>query len=193
MDLLVTYWQFTLVGIFIIIAYILTLVMAERHNHIWFKVEKMPTMKPISIPTKNKGFWAGVWTWLMVTRTWEITKDYKYSINGEDLVIPAGFIFDGASVPKFFRSWLSPMGVLLIGGLVHDYGYKYQTLLKSEKKNCNGLKTQKEMDTIFRDINIEVNGFRVINYLAYYALRLGGFMAWRGHRKVGADWKSSFK
>jgi hypothetical protein len=193
MDLLVTYWQFTLVGIFIIIAYILTLVMAERHSHIWFKVEKMPTMKPISIPTKNKGFWAGVWTWLMVTRTWEITKDYKYSINGEDLVIPAGFIFDGASVPKFFRSWLSPMGVLLIGGLVHDYGYKYQTLLKSEKKNCNGLKTQKEMDTIFRDINIEVNGFRVINYLAYYALRLGGFMAWRGHRKVGADWKSSFK
>jgi hypothetical protein len=85
------------------------------------------------------------------------------------------------------------MGVLLIGGLVHDYGYKCQTLLKSGKVQCNGLKTQKEMDTIFRDINIEVNGFRVINYLAYYALRLGGFMAWRGHRKVGADWKSSFK
>jgi hypothetical protein len=43
--------------------------------------------------------------------------------------------------------------------------------------------TQKEADQIFRDVCIHVNGFKVINYLAYYALRLGGFMAWNGHRK----------
>jgi hypothetical protein len=49
------------------------------------------------------------------------------------------------------------------------------------------------MDIIFRDINIDVNGFKVINYIAYYALRLGGFFAWKGHRKVGADWKGSVK
>jgi hypothetical protein len=47
------------------------------------------------------------------------------------------------------------------------------------------------MDQTFRDINIEVNGFRVVNYLAYYALRLGGFFAWKGHRKRGLDWKGS--
>jgi len=193
-DLSIQFWQFTLVGILVIISYIIMLVVSERHDHdyIEFKAKEMPTMKPITIPTKDKGFWGGVWVWLVVTRKWEITKDFHYSINNQDLVIPKGFVFDGASVPKFLRSWLSPMGVLLIGGLVHDYGYKYETFLRKGKKTCYGLLRQKKMDIIFRDINISVNGFKMINYLAYYALRLGGFFAWRGHRKRGLDWKSSF-
>ena len=45
-------------------------------------------------------------------------KDWNFSLNGENYVIPKGFVFDGASVPKFLASWLSPTGVLLIGGLV---------------------------------------------------------------------------
>jgi hypothetical protein len=43
--------------------------------------------------------------------------------------------------------------------------------------------TQKQADVIFRDINIEQNGFVVMNYLAYWALRIGGFVAWNGHRR----------
>jgi hypothetical protein len=43
--------------------------------------------------------------------------------------------------------------------------------------------TQKRADEIFRDINIIVNGFYTMNYLAYWSLRLGGFIAWNGHRK----------
>ena len=46
--------------------------------------------------------------------------------------------------------------------------------------------SQKRADEIFRDININVNGFYVMNYLAYYSLRLGGWVAWRGHRKTNA-------
>ena len=42
------------------------------------------------------------------------------------------------------------------------------------------------MDEIFRDINIEVNGFYLLNYLAYWALRVGGFVAWNKHRNVNA-------
>jgi len=165
----------------------------EANSEIIFDIEGMPVMKPISIPTKGKGFWGGVKIWIMETRKWELTEDFNYSIDGIQYTIPKGFVFDGASVPKFFRSWLSPMGVLLIGGLVHDYGYKYETLLHKNKHTNNGLRNQKWMDETFRDINISVNGFRTINYLAYYALRLGGFLAWNGHRKVGADWKSSIK
>jgi hypothetical protein len=70
-----------------------------------------------------------------------------------------------------------------MGGLVHDYAYKYATLLKSGQKETMGKITQKQADQIFRDINIEQNGFHFLNYLAYYALRLGGFVAWNGHRK----------
>jgi hypothetical protein len=48
------------------------------------------------------------------------------------------------------------------------------------------LLNQKLADKLFRDISIEVNGFQFLNYLAYYALRLGGFMAWNKHRKNNA-------
>jgi len=189
-DILITYWQFTLVAFLILFGAVFNYFNKDDSVAIDFKTNGMPHMKPITIPTKGKGFWGGVWTWIMVTRTWEITKDWRYELNGVKYVIPKGMIFDGASVPKFFRSWLSPMGVLLIGGLVHDYGYKYGALLKGNKKSAE-VHNQKELDQIFRDINIDVNGFRVLNYVAYYALRLGGFVAWRSHRKNGKDWKKS--
>ena len=46
-----------------------------------------------------------------------------------------------------------------------------------------GIISQARADQIFRDININVNGFYVMNYLSYYSLRIGGFVAWNGHRK----------
>jgi len=184
---LVTWWQFTVVGVLIIVGFIANLFGVDQDEDIiGFSYKEMPHMKPIAIPTAGKGFWGAIWLWLMGTRQWEIAKDFHYSINGEDFVIPKGFQFDGASIPKFLHTWLSPVGVLLMGGLIHDYGYKYATLLKKDKKTTIGVKDQKWMDQTFRDINIEQNGFHLLNKLAYWALRLGGFVAWNGHRKVGA-------
>jgi len=184
---LVTWWQFTVVGVLIIVGFIANLFGVDQDEDlIGFKYKEMPHMKPIAIPTAGKGFWGAIWLWLMGTRQWEIAKDFHYTINGEDFVIPKGFQFDGASIPKFLHTWLSPTGVLLMGGLIHDYGYKYATLLKKDKKTTIGIKDQKWMDQTFRDINIEQNGFHLLNKLAYWALRLGGFVAWNGHRKVGA-------
>ena len=184
---LVTWWQFTVVGVLIIVGFIANLFGVDQDEDIiGFSYKEMPHMKPIAIPTAGKGFWGAIWLWLMGTRQWEIAKDFHYTINGEDFVIPKGFQFDGASIPKFLHTWLSPTGVLLMGGLIHDYGYKYATLLKKDKKTTIGIKDQKWMDQTFRDINIEQNGFHLLNKLAYWALRLGGFVAWNGHRKVGA-------
>ena len=126
--------------------------------------------------------------WLTGSRHWIIAKDFVFTIDDPDgtgpcqLVIPKGFQFDGASIPKFLHTWLSPTGVLLMGGLVHDYAYKYATL-KRKGKGTLGPMTQKQSDIIFRDINVEINGFKFLNYLAYCALRIGGFVAWNGHRK----------
>lgn len=184
-DQLLTWWQFTLVGVLILIGFIANLFdKGERgRKRVDFKYKEMPHMRPILIPTRDRGFFGAVWMWLLGTRHWEITKDFHYSLSKEDLVIPVGFKFDGASVPKFLSAWLSPVGVLLVGGLVHDYAYKYQTLLKKNKKTSLGKITQKDADIIFRDINIEQNGFVLLNKLAYWALRIGGFVAWNGHRK----------
>jgi hypothetical protein len=155
----------------------------QEEDIVGFKYDEMPSMKPIRIPTDGKGFWGAIWHWFWGVRQWEIAKDWHFEVNGEKYVIPAGFQFDGASVPKFLASWLSPVGILLMGGLVHDYAYKYTVLLKKGKKKTSEPMTQKQADQLFRDINIEQNGIHVLNWAAYLALRAGGFAAWNGHRK----------
>jgi hypothetical protein len=186
-DQLVTWWQFTVVGVLIIIGFIINMFGVDCDDVIiGFEYKEMPKLKPIAIPTAGKGFWGAIWMWLMSTRNWEVAEDWEFRIEGDWYVIPAGFTFDGASIPKFLHTWLSPTGVLLMGGLVHDFAYKYETLLKKNKKNTLGTITQKKADQIFRDINIEQNGFHLLNKLAYWALRIGGFVAWNGHRKVNA-------
>ena len=83
---------------------------------------------------KVKDFGAQYYYGFFGTRHWEVVKDFNYSLMGKNYIIPKGFKFDGASVPKFLAQFLSPVGVLLIGGLIHDYGYKYETLLLKNKK-----------------------------------------------------------
>ncbi len=54
------------------------------------------------------------------TSKWVLVKDYNY----RGIIIPAGFVFDGASIPKIF-GWLyqksDPMWI--IAALVHDWLY----------------------------------------------------------------------
>ena len=187
MELIITlamkFWQWTVLIAVVLIAAIIKWTDKRAKTNMKFYFKGMPILQPIQIKTKGKGFWKGIVLWLLSTRNWILKEDWKYNIDGTEYVIPAGFQFDGASIPKFLRTFFSPVGVLLIGGLVHDYAYKYKTLLKKNKKDTMGEITQKKADEIFRDINIIVNGFYSMNRLAYWSLRLGGFVAWNGHRK----------
>ena len=193
MELLITlamkFWMWTVLITLVIIGFIINLFDKKEHVRVNFKYSQFPKMRPIPIKTKGKGFFTMIKMWLLGVRHWEIADDFDYEINGTKFVIPAGFKFDGASIPKFLHTFLSPVGVLLVGGLVHDYAYKYETLLKKNKTDTLGTISQKRADEIFRDIGIGVNGFYLMNYLAYYSLRLGGFMAWNKHRKVNAKIK----
>ena len=188
LDLAVRFWMWTVVIILIIIGLIINFIDKKQINkpRVNFKYKEYPHMKPIRIATKDKGFWSAVIMWLLGGRRWEISKDFVYELNGVKYVIPKGFTFDGASVPKFLATFLSPVGVLLLGGLIHDYAYKYAALKPALQKSSLLVLNQKQADKIFRDINIEVNGFYFLNYLAYWALRLGGWLAWNSHRKRNA-------
>ena len=181
----IKFWQWSLLILFVIIGFIINLLDKKKSN-LKFSYDELPHLQPVKISTKGKGFWKGIIMWLTSTRNWVITKDWKYKIDGNEYVIPKGFQFDGASIPKFLRTFFSPVGVLLIGGLVHDYMYKYSALKSVQAKGALLLVDQKKADQIFRDINIEVNGFYFMNYLAYWSLRIGGFVAWNGHRKRNA-------
>lgn len=149
--------------------------------------DKMPSMIPMPILTAGKGTLGAVKLWISTTRRWTLADDWYYQLDGIDYMVPKGFVFDGASVPKFFRSWLSPMGILLIPGLIHDFGYKNSHFMtrygKDSPFEAGPTRTQKYFDEVFRDTAISVNGFKYLNYAAFYSLRLAGFLAWRGHRR----------
>lgn len=183
-SLALKFWQFTVVGILVIIGFVINIFDKHDREIVGFKYTDFPVLQPIRIPTKDKGFFSAIWMWIFGRRNWVLVKDFKFELEGTKYVVPKGFIFDGASIPKYFAMWLSPVGVLLMGGLIHDYMYKYECLLHADKKSaCKPIKL-KRADEIFRDINIEINGFYVMNYVAYYGLRLGGWWPWRKHRKA---------
>ena len=181
-----TFWQWTVLIILVLCGWIVNKFDSkEVESLVDFKYARMPVMSPIPIATKDKGFFKGILMWLLGSRKWKIMEDFDFMLRGIKYTIPAGFEFDGASVPKFLATFLSPVGVLLMGGLVHDYGYKFATLQRRDGTNI-GYRDQKYMDELFRDICIEVNGFKVLNYLAYWSLRVAGFVAWNGHKKRGS-------
>jgi len=177
------FWQWSILIAVVIIGAIINFTDKRAKPKQKFSYKGMPHIKPLPIKTKGKGFWKAIVMWLLSTRNWELTQDWKYNLDGTEYVIPKGFTFDGASIPKFLRTFFSPVGVLLIGGLVHDYMYKYTHCKPVSVKGALLVVDQKRADQIFRDINIVVNGFYTMNYLAYWSLRIGGFVAWNGHRK----------
>lgn len=189
LELAATFWQWSVLIVLVLIGFVISWFDGQGEERVGFSMPfGMPVLQPIPIETKDKGFWKGILLWLLGTRKWEVAEDFWFELEEKEYMIPAGFQFDGASVPKFLATFLSPVGVLLIGGLVHDYGYKYATLLHDDGTTM-GYRNQAHWDRIFRDICIEVNGFKFLNYLAYWTLRLAGFVAWNGHKKRGTHVK----
>ena len=182
-ELAINFWQWSILIVLIIIGFGINLLDRKIKTQYDFEYEVYPVLMPIKIATSGKGFWTMIQIWLLGSRKWQFHEDFKYKLNGEAYVIPAGFKCDGASIPKFLHPFLSPTGLLLMAGCVHDHAYQTATLLKANKKDTMGVITQKTADQIFLDINLKINGFYLLNKLAFWSLRMSGFLAWNKHRK----------
>lgn len=149
----------------------------------------MPALIPIPIETKGKGFFAALWTWIKSTREWKFENDWDFYCSeiDETVVIPRDFEFDGASIPKRLRAYLSPVGLLLVPGIVHDFGYRYDYVwVRNEDgtvKKAHINAGREHWDNWFFTIGNHVNGVLIINFLATVALALGGWLAWRNNRR----------
>lgn len=144
----------------------------------------LPKMQPIPIPTKRVPWYVALWRWLTWPRKWLITEEWEFVMPDETLItVPEGFIFDGASIPRPLWGLLSPTGLLLTPGLVHDYAYKYNRLEGENGVLYSPGAGRLYWDRVFRDVAIHVNGFTPINYVLWWVLVLCGWKAWRGHRK----------
>ena len=145
----------------------------------------MPVLKPVPIGTKGRPWFKKIRRWLFGVRKWELVFDYYIYLPWleKEVKVPGGFIFDGASVPKPLWPLLNPTGILLIPGLLHDYGYKYNCWLDEEDNKIFDKAGQKFFDQQFGKVAMYVNDMKFLDKNAFYALRLFGFKAWNDHRK----------
>ena len=136
---------------------------------------EMPILRPVPIPTKGLSFWKRIGVWRHTARKWEVMEDFNY----DGYTIPSGFIFDGASVPRCLWWFLSPVGLLLIPGLIHDFNYRYN----NDNEPMNLSLDRRIYDFTFRCMIKNVTGTTIIPWIAWAAVRIGGWKAWNKHRK----------
>lgn len=193
----------------------------------------MPKVEPVLIPTKGLSFFPTLWALLTSVRRWRLIEDWRYTLPAnvasvihteydEDItiIIPKGFEFDGASIPKplyfliglvllliivgieispvlmLFLSilfvlsglMLSPVGIMLIAGLVHDFAYSYGYLWREYnggilryRYNGGG---RLNWDELFFKVNLDVNGAIYADWIAAALLKMFGGIAWQEARKA---------
>ena len=119
-------------------------------------------------------------------RKWEILEDWTVDYAGDEILIPKGFVFDGASIPRFFRRIYSPTGYLFIAGLVHDYCYRHGSFKHMFYGDVLETPTsQEQADYKFKELaNKFYPEHRKKTWIAYKSLRLGGFVAWNKNKKL---------
>ena len=124
-------------------------------------------------------------------RRWMLIEDWEYLLGTIRIFIPQGFIFDGASIPKMFTAIYAPTGYLFIAALVHDYCYKhggYLEIIEGLDRPIFIEQNRQRADMFFRRIAlIEYPNHRVKTWVAYNALRTGGWVVWDAHRSRDTD------
>ena len=141
------------------------------------EVHDSPVLKPLEpIP-------------IFARRKWFVFKDWRKKLpDGTVALIPRGLIIDGASVPWPLTILSRPTGSLFIPSLVHDYGYRHDSLM---------IQTDTYVEIAYRgngrafwdDLMLEMSNHsaqrpRWYNRAVWVALRVFGWVAWRKYRKA---------
>ncbi len=164
---------------------------SSEHRHL--SATDMPVLKPIPIPTRKRSALLRVLIWIFAVRQWEVGENWKYThSDGTMFVIPKGFRFDGASVPRICWTLLHPAGLLLVSGLIHDYAYRHAMLWRvvpgaEDEVEEYGNLTRRAADCLFWQVGEDVNGVRTVNGLAFLGVSVGARGVWRQHREVNAQ------
>ncbi len=148
------------------------------------EIQDMPILVPVPIETKGKKGWQ-LFKSYWGRRKWVVWDDWFFKFGNMTIRIPAGTVFDGASVPRVFWWALSPTGILLIGSILHDVGYHQRFLHvrygEEEEIKAYTDYTKENWDTLFLKVNQYVNGMALLNNVAYKAVKYGGSKAYHSY------------
>lgn len=152
---------------------------------------QMPKLTPLPIRTKGKGLFSRIKAWVTDVRQWQLVENWEFDLpDGRRVLIPKGFVFDGASIPRPLWALLSPTGLLLIPGLIHDFGYRYDYIYVVGKDGeiCKQDQAmgQTHWDEMFYQVAKQVNGMVLLDWLAWLALTTFGWLSWKSNRNRSA-------
>ena len=125
----------------------------------------------------------------------ELVKDYEYRWKHKGkymlLVVPEGFRFDGASVPRALWSviGISPRGLVEPAACCHDWLYHnngYVTTVVNGEFIYNRW-TRKEADKLFARIMRELGMNKFRRRAAYYAVRVFGKKYWEDDAETNLE------
>lgn len=149
---------------------------------------EMPVLIPIPIPTRGLPWYQAIYNVLFHRRDFLLGEDFFYRLpTGEDVCIPKGFQFDGASVPRILWSILNPVGILLIPGLLHDYAYRYQHLPGPDNLSVVEYETRREADAMFLEVCLVTNGMPTLNLIVSALQKTFGWIGWNKHRRLSNE------
>ena len=101
---------------------------------------------------------------------WMLTRDMRFMTPEGLILVPKGFVFDHASVPRAFTAIVPPVkSAIAEASVIHDYLYA----LNSDPVS------RKFADKCLKYLTIVNGGSKLLANTAYKAVRVGGFSSFR--------------
>lgn len=116
-------------------------------------------------------------------RTWLVTHDLVADTPFGRITVPAGFITDGASVPRA-AWWLCPPfdGDYDAAAVLHDYVYRHAAGAVAAQL-ANRVLTRAEADALLGEGLVATGTSPFTRRVIYAAVRVGGGVAWAQGRR----------
>lgn len=168
----------------------------------------------LPIETVGKSVIAKHWAWLMEPRRVMVLEPYHAPRpEGGSYIIPAGFVFDGGSIPRWLLvlvvlinqvvgvdSWvgwvlmalvliglmLERFGLMLVAFAVHDFAVRYGCLVDQSGRR-EMIYTVGAANRIMRRVNFATNDMILLGWVAHVAVVIGAWRQWRRYRNSGVS------
>lgn len=110
-------------------------------------------------------------------RNWQVVSPYRFHsrIIGT-VTVPAGTVTDLASIPFFARCFVATDGEWTKPAVVHDFLYG---------PNARPAVSRRYADRAFHEAMTERGVSPILRTVIYLAVRLGGWVAFKGGQEVG--------
>ncbi len=179
--------------------------MEEYRRNLYIQFEELPPIELKTVkPDHNTGFFERL-ALASKRRLFSLKKDWKFQLGEIDyqsdmngrVIIPREvdgkkIYYDGATIPfPWLVSLLTigilrPLGVMLIGSIVHDFAYRHGYLLLEKEDKTHQYSIERHVaDRLLRDIIATVNNMPVIAFFGWLFVRFGWLFVRYNNQRFG--------